>query len=271
MSEQQIVGFENYLKSKSPRTATAYGRDAKRFFDFIKKDISQITPLDISLWFNERRTIYGDGERSINRYGWSLRKFFALVGRRDLAEMIETPTYVAPMPKWQTEDKIDQLLSNATEDAMPVLTTAYDLALRVGEVTLLQKAFFNPDTLQIKVWRLKHKGHPNEYILPISKDVAELLTKYLEDHKSRDPRIFPMSTEMVTYHYRQTCKKAGIDSSEYTFHSLRHSKITHLALQMIKEEGRVDEVRLAKFAGHLKYETTLLYVHLASEYLAFKK
>lgn len=271
MSEQQILGFENYLRSKSQRTASAYGRDVKRFFDYLHKDVTLITPLDVSMWFDQRRQVYHDSERSITRYAWSLRKFFTLVNRRDLAELIETPVYPVPMPKWMTKDKVDHLLSCAEGRTRAILTTAYDLALRVGEVPLLKKEFFSLENLQIKVWRLKHKGHPNEYILPIGKEAARILSEYLVENKGRDPHIFPMHFNTVTYVYRQTCKKAGINSSEYTFHTLRHSRITHLAIQMIEEEGRVDEVRLAKFAGHVKYETTLLYLHLASEYLAFRK
>jgi integrase len=55
----------------------------------------------------------------------------------------------------------------------------------------------------------------------------------------------------------------------YTFHSLRHSRITHLAIRELDERGVVDELSLSKFAGHLKVESTRTYVHLAAKYLAF--
>jgi len=56
----------------------------------------------------------------------------------------------------------------------------------------------------------------------------------------------------------------------YTFHSLRHSRVTHIALAELAEKGVVDELSLSKFAGHLRVETTRMYVHLATRHLAFK-
>ena len=55
----------------------------------------------------------------------------------------------------------------------------------------------------------------------------------------------------------------------YTFQSLRHSRITHIAIRELEEKGVVDELGLAKFAGHLRVETTRIYVHLAAKHIAF--
>jgi len=266
----QVETFRNYLRSRSERTADAYARDVKRFLEFIQKKSDQVTPLDVSAWFQELRK-NGYSDRSINRFSWSLRKFFTIVGRRDMAEFIETPVYVPKEAVWLPKDKIEDLLRAAQGYGKLFVSTAYDLALRVGELNLLRREFFNPETRQVKVYRLKHKGRPNEYILEVSESTARLLEKYLKTRTDRNPRIFPVSTSLVTYYYRKAAKAANINSHEYTFHCLRHSRITHIAIDMLQKGGKVDEVRLAKFAGHLRYETTLLYVHLASEYLVFKK
>jgi len=58
-------------------------------------------------------------------------------------------------------------------------------------------------------------------------------------------------------------------SEDYTFHCLRHSRITHITIRELEEKGVVDELSLSKFAGHLRVETTRTYVHLATKYLAF--
>jgi integrase len=266
----QVETFRNYLKSRSERTADAYARDAQRFLDFIQKKPDKVTALDVSAWFQELRK-NGYAERSICRASWSLRKFFKLIGRGEVAEFIEVPMYVAKEAAWLPKDDIDRLLRAAEGPAELYLATAYDLALRVGELNLLRREFFNPETRQIKVYRLKHKGRPNEYILEVSEPTARMLEKYLKTRTDRNPRIFPVCINLVTYYYRKTAHAAGIDPYEYTFHCLRHSRITHIAIDMLQKEGHVDEVRLAKFAGHFRYETTLLYVHLASEYLVFKK
>jgi len=66
-------------------------------------------------------------------------------------------------------------------------------------------------------------------------------------------------------------RRVGLPTGKegYTFHSLRHSRITHIAIKQLREKGFADVASLAKFAGHLKTETTLMYIHLASKYLAF--
>ena len=38
----------------------------------------------------------------------------------------------------------------------------------------------------------------------------------------------------------------------YTFQSLRHSRITHIAIRELEEKGVVDELGLTKYAGHLR-------------------
>lgn len=267
---KEVLGFHSYLNSRSPRTAAAYTRDVMRFLAYAQKSPEKVSLLDISAWFEDLRT-KGYSERSIARFSWGLRKFFNILGRRDISELIEVPMYMPKEPKWLPKDRIEHLLNVAEGKAKVMLTTAYELALRVGELELLERSFFNAQTGQIKVFRLKHKGHPNEYILQLSKQATELLVQYVHEEKTRSSLIFPVSTRLVTYYYRKTAPKAEIDPYEYTFHSLRHSRITHIAIDMIQNEGKVDEVRLAKFAGHIRYETTLLYVHLASEYLAFKR
>lgn len=266
----QVETFRNYLTSRSERTADAYARDAKRFLEFIQKKVDLVTPLDVSAWFQELRT-KNYSERSINRFSWSLRRFFTIIGKRDIAEFIELPMYVPKEAAWLPKPQIEDLLRAAEGYGKLFLSTAYDLALRVGELNLLRREFFNPESRQVKVYRLKHKGRPNEYILEVSETTARALEKYLKGRTDRNPHIFPVCTSLVTYYYRKAARKAGIDSHKYTFHCLRHSRITHIAIDMLQKDGHVDEVRLAKFAGHLRYETTLLYVHLASEYLVFKK
>jgi len=41
-----------------------------------------------------------------------------------------------------------------------------------------------------------------------------------------------------------------------------------MAIEMIKKEGKADEVRIAEFAGHKNVSTPLIYIHLGSQYLS---
>jgi len=142
----------------------------------------------------------------------------------------------------------------------------YDLALRVGEVGFLRGSSFSSETGRIEGRRLKHKGQRDTYILELSGWCLEILNRYLED-RSRDV-MFPISTSTIQRRFRRRANAVGL-SEDYTFHCLRHSKITHVAIKQLEEKGVVDELSLSKFAGHLRVETTRTYVHLATKYLAF--
>jgi len=143
----------------------------------------------------------------------------------------------------------------------------YDLALRVGEVKYLSRSTFDPETGKIQVKRLKHKGQRNTYILELSPWCLEVLNEHLL-HGAGDV-MFPMSVSTIQGRFRARAAALGLDP-KYSFHSLRHSKVTHLALAELEENGVVDELSLSKFAGHLRVETTRMYVHLAARHLAFK-
>ena len=116
--------------------------------------------------------------------------------------------------------------------------------------------------------RLKHKGRSNKYILKLDDWCLEVLNWYL---KSFDEHlgdvIFPVSVNTMQRSFYRRAEALGLEG--YKFQSLRHSKITHLAIRELEEKGVVDELSLAKFAGHLRVETTRTYVHLATKYLVF--
>jgi len=171
--------------------------------------------------------------------------------------------YNAPEPKWMTEPVAYDLI-----DDVPVLCLGYDLALRIGECQLLRRSSFNPDTGDITVIRLKHKGQRNRYILKTSEWCLPILNRWIRYH-ARGDIIFPMSVSTIRRRFNERARKLNLEG--YSFHSLRHSRVTHLAIKDIKERGMVDELKLSKFAGHLRVETTRLYVHLAMEHLTYAR
>jgi len=257
--------FYEYLKcDKSKRTAYNYSRNVDTFLKFVNKPIDEITPLDISKWYGQLRK-KGYSDRTIWRYGWALRSFFDVMQKEELRRKTPIPKLEEiPEPKWLEEETTFKLI-----DRIPVLCVGYDLALRVGEVRFLRKNQLNLETGDITVTRLKHKGHRNTYILKLDKWCLEILKDYIKKYKDfiRET-LFPMSVGTIQRIFRKRAKvlKTG---EGYTFHSLRHSRITHIAIHQLEEKGVVDELSLAKFAGHLRVETTRTYVHLATKYLAF--
>lgn len=224
--------------------------------------MERINPLDITRWYSHlEKNDYSP--RTIQNYGWALRSFFDLMGIPEMKRRTPIVEFNAPEPKWMDKETTFELIGR-----IPVLCVAYDLALRVGEVGLLRRVEFNPKTGEITVTRLKHKGQRNKYLLTLDDWCLEVLNGYLKrfDEHLGDI-VFPMSVSTIQKIFNRREKAIGLEN--YKFHSLRHSRITHLAIRELEEKGVVNELSLARFAGHLRVETTRTYVHLASKYFAF--
>lgn len=283
MKLDPLQAYASWIRrSKNPLTATAYLKDVKRFLDYVGKGIDEVTVLDVSLYFDELEK-RGIKPRSLNRYSWALRSFFETIGKTELARLIPTPVYEATMPVWLERSQVEEILAKA-KPGLPktLLATAYDLALRQAEVPLLNRDWFYVKDKSMKVKRLKRRGSaPSESMLPVSDYVVDLLQEWLSSRQDGSEALFVVrggqyggnwrriASRTVNYIYREAAKRAKVNPDKYGFHSFsRHSRGTHLAIEMIQSQGQVDLTRLAKFMGHVSTSSTLLYVHLATIYLA---
>jgi len=254
--------FHKYLLyDKSKGTAVNYARNVDKFLRFVDRPLDEITPLDVTRWYESLEGDYSP--RTIWRYGWALRSFFDLMNMQELKRRTPIVEFHSPEPRWMDEETTFKLIGRT-----PILCVGYDLALRVGEVGLLRREEFNPGTGEITVTRLKHKGRSNKYILRLDDWCLEILNEYLErfDDYLGDA-IFPVSVPTMQRPFERRAGALGLEG--YSFQSLRHSRITHIAIRELEEKGVVDELSLAKFAGHLRVETTRIYVHLAARHIAF--
>lgn len=257
--------FRDYLVfNRAPSTVYNYSRNVSRFLKWVDKPLNQIEPTDITDWYSTLEQ-GGMSPRSIWRFGWALRSFFDTMGMKELERRTPIMAYEVPDPLW-----LDKSTTMAVIAGEPVLCVSYDLALRVGEIRYLMRSRYDPDTGKIQVKRLKHKGRRNTYILELSPWCRDILNEHLEEIKGE--LMFDMSVSTIQDRFNARAASLGLREEggpQYTFHCLRHSKVTHIALKELEEKGVVDELSLSKFAGHLKVETTRMYVHLASRHLAF--
>lgn len=262
---ERVEGFKRWLKDsgKSQHTIDAYSRDVIRFLKYIGKPIPEITPLDISAWYVHLRKTRKYSERSLCRCGWSLKRFFLLCGRYQFSMLVPTPSYEVKEAKWLEKNIVFKIIENASWREKPSISIAYDLALRIGEVLLLRREELRKNV--IVVHSLKHRKSPKLYNMEISPWCMDILKPHLERVKGR--KLFPCSKSLITYYWRKATKRVRVNSSTYTFHSLRHSRITHYTIDLIKTERIADPLRIAKFARHVNTANTMLYIHLASKYL----
>jgi len=273
MSSDLVDRFKMYLRysGKSDRTVYLYANRVEDFLKLVNKNLDEINRDDILNYYNYLEKVKKYSKRSMYTVGWALKSFFQMIGKNDVAMWIPTPSFnVVSEPKWIPEDKIMCVI-----DHDPVLCVAYDLALRLREVLLLRLENYNPDTGEIEVYRLKKKGQPMSQILVVGgtepkTHCRDVLNKYIHDiGNPRSGKMFNISDRTIQYRFKRRLKMCGLNPKEYTFHSLRHSRLTHIAIYQLRNNGYVDIVSLAKFAGHAKPDTTMMYVHLAHKYLSF--
>lgn len=257
---QKLMEYLGY--DKAPSTAYNYSRDVSKFLRWVDKPTDELTSTDVTDWYKQLEE-EGYSQRSIWRYGWALRSFFDVMDMPELKRRTPIVSYEVPEPTWLTKSQAMGVIAG-----IPVLCVSYDLALRVGEVGFLVRSAFNIETGRIEVKRLKHKGQRDTYILELSDWCLDVLNEYLEGLPHGEDVMFPMSVSTIQRIFRKRANAVGL-SEDYTFHSLRHSRVTHIAIKQLEEKGVVDELSLSKFAGHLRVETTRTYVHLATRHLAF--
>jgi len=257
--------FYDYLTYGNKKTAYVYAGHVDNFLGFVGKDnLDAVGPLDVTDWLTSLKKDKKYKDRTLQLCLSALKKFFKLMRAYELLDA--TPkeiSYTASEPRWLDEETTFRLI-----DRVPVLCVAYDLALRIGEVRLLTTETLNLNTGDIEVTRLKHKGRNNKYMLRLDDWCLKILRDYVKQHDVRG-EIFPFTVMWANTIFRRRRDALNL-SKNYTFHSLRHSRITHIAIRELEEKGVVDELSLSKFAGHLTPETTRLYVHLATKHLVFK-
>ncbi|MEM1548705.1 MAG: site-specific integrase [Thermoproteota archaeon] len=274
--EKLYKAFVSYLeKSKSPHTARLYGRSVREFLESLDKPLDRLTALDISAW--QDKLLERVGSRSVETMSAALKTFFKAIGRYDMAMAVPSVRYEAKPINWLPEEKVIKVIEAAYPGLhQAVLATGYELALRIGEIVLLERRWFNPKARVCKIRRLKRKGSiPAEDVLPMREYFAEKLQAYLESREDKLKAMFvsygkfmaeeprPITARGVDYIYHVTAKRVGLDTRKYSWHAFaRHSRITNYAIQLMKETGSADPLKIMKFAGHVNIKSTMVYVHL---------
>jgi len=264
--DKLIIQFKNHVSYSNAGTANSYMPFIRDFLKvFLKTPPLQATAMDFTDWFKHLEDDKHYSKRTVKVGASALKRFYKALGHPEIASMIPLPNIgEVTEAKWLGEDAMFKLIGKVT-----VLCTAYDLALRIGEVGLLKAETFNHQTGVIQVIREKHKGRPNKYQLTLSPWCREILSNYLARNQIKHGQIFQNSVMTFNTIFRRRRQLAGLDSG-YKFHCLRHSRLTHIAIHELETKGTVDIVSLAKFAGHSNVNITLNYIHLASTYLSYK-
>ena len=140
-----------------------------------------------------------------------------------------------------------------------LLATIYDGGLRISELCQLKISDVDFDRAMLHIRQSKHK---KDRYVPVSDHLLRGLRAYIELSNPKDylfngkQRGIPISRTGVRHIMRKAVSSAGI-IKKVCVHSLRHSYATHLL------ESGLDIITVKNQLGHVKIETTMMYLHIA--------
>ncbi len=282
-AEDVLRLFLDYLsveKGLSANTILSYGRDLRKFFQFLGREKSDWARADekaLTL-FIHRQSQAGLQARSLARLISALRSFYkfllldGLVSKDPTTELTSPKTWLS-LPKFLTVDEVARLVLRPDERDLhglrdrAMLEVLYAAGLRVSELIRLRPVDINLDDGYVIC---RGKGG-KERVVPLGKAAAALTRRYLHEARPRlekkpadalflSRRGDPFTRQGVWKMLRQYARQAGL-GARISPHVLRHSFATHLL------ERGADLRSVQLMLGHSQITTTQIYTHVSRERL----
>jgi integrase len=194
------------LKGRSQETAYQNARHVHHFLTYVGKKGKDLSRDDIIKYLKHLSDEEGCSRLTVRNVAHSISSFLKFLGMTELARWVPVPVGKPKEAPWMTEDLVMKVVDND-----PILRVAYELALRVSELLMLKRSEYNPETGDIVVYRLKHKGKPNRYLLRLSDSTRKLLNEYLRTHKCPDGKLFCISRRAIQGRFKRALRRAGLD------------------------------------------------------------
>ena len=191
---------------------------------------------------------------------------------------IKTPKQEKRMPKYLSLEDSKRLL-NVTADEndenkerdYAIITLFLNCGLRLSELVGI-----NISNIDFSENRLTVIGKGNkERTIYLNEACINAITKYMSvrpkegvkmDSKASNKALFlskwkeRISNRTVQYIVERELLKAGLDTSKYSTHKLRHTAAT-----LMYQYGKVDIRALQELLGHESIATTEIYTHVSNE------
>ena len=289
MMDTTIHVFLSYVrveKGLAQNTILAYGRDLKKFSDFLakrgKREAGEVNRDDVvdflSALYKEKLD-----SRSVARYLVSLRSFYKYLMmeelvRLDPTENLESPKIRQSLPTYLRVEEVDRLLAAPNVETpiglrdRAMLEVFYSSGLRVSELLNLRLSDMD---MRLGYVRCIGKGN-KERLVPIGRKAIAAVEQYLalsrpQFAKPGSPpphnqalflthvgrRLSRISIWKILHDYGVRLGLRG----RLTPHKLRHSFATHLL------ERGADLRSVQLMLGHADISTTQIYTHVVEERL----
>lgn len=214
----------------------------------------------------------------------TIRIFFAFLSQKaklienNPAQYIETPKKEKRMPKYLSLDDSKKLLDvtineddENKERDYAMITIFLNCGLRLSELVGI-----NIQDISFEDCKLNVIGKGNkERTIYLNKACINAIEAYLEvrpkegikqDNKNSQKALFlskrreRISKRTVQYIVERELRKAGLDTTKYSTHKLRHTAAT-----LMYQYGNTDIRALQELLGHESISTTEIYTHVNNE------
>ncbi|RJP31270.1 MAG: site-specific tyrosine recombinase XerD [Actinobacteria bacterium] len=272
------LAYVKVERGLSPRTVEAYGRDLRRWVDFIsrrgKSSPEEVEREEITL-FMEEQCGRGLSPRSLARMTATLRSFQRfLVEEGDYGGIpiadLPYPRHGLTLPRVLSQEEVARLLEQPmVEDPAglrdrAILETLYGTGIRISELTGLDVEDMD---LADREMRVLGKG-ARERVVPIGDAAAEALRRYVGGGRPRFARSDSQRAVFLNQRggrltrqgawelVKKYARRVGLEE-KMTPHTLRHSYATHLL------ENGADLRYIQELLGHASISTTQIYTHVS--------
>jgi site-specific recombinase XerD len=142
-----------------------------------------------------------------------------------------------------------------------VVMLLYSTGMRLSEIAALKIADIDSKNMLIKV--VQGKGAKDRFTI-LSQQVLQELRAYYIIYKPKE-FLFngyrpgkPLSARMIEHLVQKALLQVGLNSKNYSVHTIRHSFATHLV------DNGTDLHTVKELLGHSALQTTMRYMHLTT-------
>lgn len=294
---KDFLVHQEVILGKSARTTQEYYYDLRTFFRYLKcktgkadfadfdkvpigdmtiSDLETVTRSDLYEYMYYISSARQNAQSARARKVSSLRTFFKyLTAKTGLltdnpAKELDAPKIPGLLPKYLSLEEsrrlLDHLESQYPERDYAILTLFLNCGMRLSELVGINLRDYDGEKL-----RVFGKG-AKERIVYLNAACKTALDKYLEVRphdgvKDRAAMFLSrnhsrLSGKMVQVIVKKALETAGLDTTRYSVHKLRHTAAT-----LMYRYGNVDIRALQEVLGHAQLSTTQIYTHVDNERL----
>ncbi len=249
--------------------------------DFSVEDLKKITQEDIHAFISYLSINRKCGPATCAKRISTIRIFFKYLTittntlTDNPAQNLETPKLNKRLPKYLTLEDSQRLLTKTAEDDenknkerdFAIITLFLNCGMRLSELVSINDSDIKFDDCKLTVIGKGNK----ERTIYLNKACIDALKKYLavrpnnakKDSKNSDKALFlssyrqRISKRTVENVVSRELQKAGLDTTKYSTHKLRHTAAT-----LMYQYGQVDIRALQELLGHQSISTTEIYTHV---------